>query len=596
MTPENERTSQSECPDDATVDRLVSGTLDPVARTMWLEHAADCTACCDLLAALATDTASTHENQSATTEGITVDRYRVIGTLGSGGMGVVYSAYDSQLDRNVALKLLHRGDGGEGGGDREGGESTVEAERLLREARAMAKLSHPNVVRVFDVGVSEGRVFVAMELVEHGTLRAWLEAEKRPWRQILSLFRQAGEGLAAAHRVGLVHRDFKPENLLVRDGNVLVTDFGLARAVEASAAPSSATQGPKLLAWDATNVAGTPVYMAPEQLTGEALDARADIFAFSVALWEALYGARPFSPDGPGGLLGAIAEGPREPKRDPGVPEHVRRALTKGMAFHKRDRPRSIDDLLVACEIHEKANERPVRRMALIMLFGITLVGVGFGARAITGGSTVVSSTDAGIRSPAQDVPTTSIVPSGAIAPSSAPLAALPAKEPLDAASIPAPKAEVTSGKSEGILGRPGLAAPVADSLTAGDAGSGSGKPPTGGRALQFRSVGVALVPFGNGAPALIDTFRHGFDGCASQVCPGATTPNGPRSGSSYCRAHVDAAGHVTGGSCASFVGNREVSCHAFERCVVGRAKSFVLPKPEDGPGDVTMNFVFVEK
>ena len=148
-------------------------------------------------------------------------RHVVMERLGGGGMGVVYSAYDPKLDRRVALKLL-----------RPDATGSAEAQRqLLREAQTLARLAHPNVVNVHDVGEHEGRVFVEMELVAGATLAEWLGAEAREWRQILDVFVQAGRGLAAAHAVGIVHRDFKPDNVLVgRDGSVRVTDFGLARA------------------------------------------------------------------------------------------------------------------------------------------------------------------------------------------------------------------------------------------------------------------------------------------------------------------------------------------------------------------------------
>ncbi len=157
--------------------------------------------------------------------GVAVGRYVVLDRIGAGGMGVVYAAYDPELDRRVALKLLRP--------DRFGGDAG--RLRLLREAQALARLTHPNVVAVYDVGTFGDRVFVAMELVEGETLRQWLRAEPRsprPWREVLERFLPAGRGLAAAHAAGLVHRDFKPENVLLgRDGRARVVDFGLAKAL-----------------------------------------------------------------------------------------------------------------------------------------------------------------------------------------------------------------------------------------------------------------------------------------------------------------------------------------------------------------------------
>ncbi|MGH2898506.1 MAG: serine/threonine-protein kinase, partial [Solirubrobacteraceae bacterium] len=201
--------------------------------------------------------------------------------LGSGGMGVVYVAHDPELNRKVALKVL-RADGSE----------AMERfhDLLLREGQAMAQLAHPNVVTVFDVGGVDQRVFIAMELVEGLTLSRWLAAERRAPSEIVATFVAAGHGLAAAHAAGLIHRDFKPDNVLIgNDGRVRVTDFGLARqahGVEAGTAHDAAEARPGTGA-PHTGLAGTPAYMAPEQFHGRAADARADQFSFAVALYEA---------------------------------------------------------------------------------------------------------------------------------------------------------------------------------------------------------------------------------------------------------------------------------------------------------------------
>ena len=212
-------------------------------------------------------------------------RYLVLGTLGEGGMGVVHAAYDPELDRKVALKVLLPGRGGRAKGH----------ERLLREAQSLARLSHPNVVAVHDVGTHEGRVFVAMEFIAGTTLSATIESQRPGLEAIVGLYAAAGRGLEAAHRVGLVHRDFKPDNVMVdREGRVRVVDFGLAQAVaEASAEESSQGSAVGLTATGA--LMGTPAYMAPEQFQGRPTDARTDVFAFCVALYEHLHGERPFA-------------------------------------------------------------------------------------------------------------------------------------------------------------------------------------------------------------------------------------------------------------------------------------------------------------
>ncbi|HSS01300.1 MAG TPA: serine/threonine-protein kinase, partial [Kofleriaceae bacterium] len=246
-----------------------------------------------------------------------------------GGMGTVYRAYDPDLDRNVALKLV-RAD------PRNPDHRARLRSRLWREAQTLAQLAHPNVVAVHDVGTHDDRVFVAMELVDGTTLRELLTDERPALPRILELFRAAGGGLAAAHDVALIHRDFKPDNVLVgRDGRVRVVDFGLARAVA-----GEDSLGPLAIGSDATVsglVAGTPAYMAPEQFAGAELDARADQFSFCVALHEALFGARPADERAP------------IPLRTPGgtrVPTRLRAALLRGLAPDPASRHSSMHALL----------------------------------------------------------------------------------------------------------------------------------------------------------------------------------------------------------------------------------------------------------
>ena len=231
-------------------------------------------------------------------EGATVRRYTILRRVGAGAMGVVYEAHDPSLDRNIAIKILRKR-------PIDPNESAVGQARLLREARALARLSHPNVVPVYDVGMTElgGHtfIFIAMEFVEGKTLRTWLAQEPQRPAKVLEVMRQAGRGLAAAHAAGLVHRDFKLDNVIIDEtGRVRVMDFGLARPLaeldeehDSSTEVDSVTHLGTTLTEQGT-VMGTPVYMSPEQHVGKALDARSDQFAFCVALYEALYGRRPF--------------------------------------------------------------------------------------------------------------------------------------------------------------------------------------------------------------------------------------------------------------------------------------------------------------
>ncbi|HWB80849.1 MAG TPA: serine/threonine-protein kinase [Nannocystaceae bacterium] len=268
---------------------------------------------------------------------LTIGRYIVIERLGAGGMGIVYAAYDPELDRKVALKLLFRNEA-----------SDAERHRLVREAKAMAKLSHPNVVHVYDAGEHEGRVFVAMELVRGATLRAWTRSAPRSTRETLAVCLDAGRGLAAAHAAGIVHRDFKPDNVLVGDdGRARVLDFGLARGVAEAeeTGPITHRRGvhPRNPVTRTGAVVGTPGYIAREQLRGEPPDVQSDQFSFCATVWEALTGALPYpreqhtAPD----LPWQIAAPPRA-----SMPRWVERVLRRGLADH--DRYPRLDELLRA--------------------------------------------------------------------------------------------------------------------------------------------------------------------------------------------------------------------------------------------------------
>ena len=285
-------------------------------------------------------------------------RYRVRGVLGSGGMGIVLDAFDPDLDRAVALKLLHP--------EVSRGSAGVEAaDRLTREARAMAKVSHPNVLTVYEVGWSSDQIFLAMERVEGMTLRAWLGLSTatraarphRTWREVTSMFVAAGRGLAAAHREGLVHRDFKPDNVLIgKDGRPRVADFGLVttRALEASGAESG-------------DITGTPAYMAPEQWNHAELGPATDQFAFCVALWEGLCGERPIRGSTAMELRASACSRERPPRhRD--IPVWLDSALRRGLAVDPADRWHTLDALL---DRLERGLRRRGRLLAVAGLAGV---------------------------------------------------------------------------------------------------------------------------------------------------------------------------------------------------------------------------------
>ncbi|MDC0722873.1 serine/threonine-protein kinase [Nannocystis bainbridge] len=249
-------------------------------------------------------------------------RYTLLELLGRGGMGVVFSAYDAGLDRKVAIKFV-----------RHGPDARARL-MLLAEAQAQARLAHPNVIHVYEVGEHGDRVFLVMEFVRGPSLRTWLQAPRR-WPEIVAMFVQAGRGLSAAHQAGLVHCDFKPDNVLVgADGRARVLDFGLARREDDAAAP-------------APFAAGTPGYIPPERYEDGAIDARGDQFGFCVALFEALYGQRPFAGETAAALMLQVVAG--EVRGAPGearVPARLRRAVRKGLARAPADRHASMAALL----------------------------------------------------------------------------------------------------------------------------------------------------------------------------------------------------------------------------------------------------------
>jgi tetratricopeptide (TPR) repeat protein len=375
--------------DNETLD-YIAGALDERDRARVEAHVDACPECRGLLADLARELAGASQRRRAaelaTTAGTSdhvpediapaaappaaLGRYLVLQRLGAGGMGVVYRAYDPDLRREVAVKLLHPAHQG-----------PDEQARLLREARAMARLAHPNTVAVFDVGKAAGAVFVAMELVVGVTLRAWLGERPRGWRAIVEVFLQAGAGLAAAHRGGLVHRDFKPENVLVgADGRVRVTDFGLAQP-GADPRADAPRPSPALQQLDSVRTVpgallGTPLYMAPEQFLGGAADERSDQFAFCVALYEGLYGAPPFPRDSLAALREAVLRGAlRPPPPHAAVPRAVFDAVARGLARDPADRHPTMAALLARLTSALHRRQRVALALAGLLIGGLGVAG-----------------------------------------------------------------------------------------------------------------------------------------------------------------------------------------------------------------------------
>ena len=334
-----------DCPDETRLLSLADGRASGPERESLLGHVEGCDSCRRVLAQLLdlhsdTVTPSSGKSKNDAPASLKVGRFELGRELGAGGLGVVFEAVDPVLGRKVAIKLVRSRLLG----------TAEHTERLLREAQAMAQVSHPHVVTVFEAGRDGDDVYIAMEILPGGTLKAWLASPRTP-AEILARLLEAGEGLAAAHEQGLVHRDFKPDNVLIdAHGKSRVADFGLARgslerleavAISADSLASPLTMTGALL--------GTPAYMAPEQLQGKPVDARADQFSFCVALYEALAGLRPHTGRSVSELLASIrAQQWRPPLPGRTIDPRTRAVLTRGLALDPDARFPSMRALLTA--------------------------------------------------------------------------------------------------------------------------------------------------------------------------------------------------------------------------------------------------------
>ncbi len=405
------------CPDEERIAAFSQGRLDAAERGAVESHLDGCSACSRVVADLVRifsdggpdrpsgdDALASDELLSATEGdgesgddaellqvGSSIGRYRVLDCVGMGGMGVVYAAYDPELDRRVAVKLLRRDDRGS---------DDARSARLVREAQSLAKLTHPNVITVHDVGTWNEQVFVAMEFVDGGTLKSWMRTGARTWPQIRDVLVAAGRGLAAAHAAGLVHRDFKPDNVLIgSDGRVRVTDFGLARwedhvvstanVLSAGGSWDAVSEGPpsgevlpgglELSLTRTGTLVGTPAYMAPEQYEQKVADAVTDQFSYCVVMFEALYGRRPFEGKTLAELAAQVVSGPAlQFPSSSSVPRRVKQLLRRGLSRTPRERFGSMNDLLAILE------RRSARRwqLAVAVVVPASILGVGLWAYA----------------------------------------------------------------------------------------------------------------------------------------------------------------------------------------------------------------------
>jgi len=305
-------------------------------------------------------------------EPVKVGRFRVEKKLGEGGMGKVYAAIDTMSDRKVALKIIESDDG-------------QGRARIQREAKVMSELCHPNVAVVFEVGPFEDGMYLAMEFIDGVTLREWLETP-RAWEEVLAALLQAAEALDAAHGVRVIHRDFKPDNVMIDgDGHVSLLDFGLAKPMPEATSVEVALSAMKTALTRPGARLGTPGYMAPEQVLGKTVDARADVFAFCVTAYEALFGCFPFAGDSPERVMLCVLRGEvTPPPESTEAPEAVRAVLLRGLSKEPEDRPGSMREVvqgllsrperaLVATRAPDREDDEPgiltlLGRLVLVLL------------------------------------------------------------------------------------------------------------------------------------------------------------------------------------------------------------------------------------
>ncbi|MEM7158560.1 MAG: protein kinase [Myxococcota bacterium] len=360
-----------ECLHDAVMADLAGNKLSSAQREAAMEHVEQCPSCDERLQELlfgedeATVQAAagvletTDDDLGQTLPGRTLGRYLIIEQVGKGALGAVFAAYDPELDRRVAIKVLHRN---------VSADDAQLRDNLRQEARIMAKLSHPNVVPIFDVGIADERLFIAMELIDGVTLRDWDLPEEGGWKAVRDVYEKAGIGLAAAHEAGLIYRDFKPSNVMLgHDGRVRVLDFGIAEAVfKPMVSPDAIGRDPSVQG--PSGGIGTPGYMAPEQYSADTkIDGRADQYAFCVSLYQSLYGNRPFG----GRTLDIVRKNTLEqnwsqPLRDPGVPSWLRATIIRGLSLHPEQRWPDMESLL-----HALVKDRRSRRTQMMALAGV---------------------------------------------------------------------------------------------------------------------------------------------------------------------------------------------------------------------------------
>ena len=356
----------SECPDDVVLDEFVRGHLDAATTRSVDEHMDRCESCSELVGLLARSQRAPIPDSATLEPGAEVGPYVLRSLLGEGASGLVYLAWDPRLEREVALKILRP----------ERARDPIQRERVRREATALARLAHENIVTVFDVGEARGGLFVAMEVVRGPTLRAWLDAGARPASEALAVVVAAGRGLAAAHARGVLHRDVKPENIVIGEDRVRLADFGLASPTLPSSDAEGGELSPSLT--QSGVLLGTPLYMAPETLDGAAATERSDLFSLGVVAYEALVGERPFVASSIAELRASIARGPTAKRTN--VDRALLRVVLRALAPKPDERPASVAAWIAELE-RAPRRSTPVASFAALAFAATLAVSFGVGLR-----------------------------------------------------------------------------------------------------------------------------------------------------------------------------------------------------------------------
>ncbi|MCB9642473.1 MAG: protein kinase [Myxococcales bacterium] len=341
----------TDCPDENQFVAMLQGLLSP-QEVQRLEEAMDrCSYCAELMVEIAR---TMHPEDASETslpdhQPPKVGRYRLGELLGAGGMGMVYAAFDEELERKVAIKLLRP--------------DVTDPEmrefhkaRMIREARLLASLSHPRILTIYEVDTWNDQIFLAMQHIDGMNMRQWMEDRNPSWEEVLGMYIEVGRALVAAHEANIIHRDIKPDNILVsRKGDIYLTDFGLARVSQSTHHSISAFGGqhgqeqPKRLT-AVGDILGTPAYMSPEQFRGRGVGKRSDQFSFCVALYEALYGVLPFGGHDIEEMMQAAQDGQLLMPQRSSVPNEIFRVLAKGLHPLPRERYTTMTDLLQALQ------------------------------------------------------------------------------------------------------------------------------------------------------------------------------------------------------------------------------------------------------